>query len=107
MMVLCQHSQVALYVAAVFYGSTMALCAVGAPLLTKGVFGEKDYGAIYGTMSIVTYLVGAVGMSGIGFMYDIYGSYDLAWIVGGIGLAVAMVFMIVCFAKKNTMKWAD
>ena len=107
MMVLCQHSQAALYVAAVFYGSTMALCAVGAPLLTKGVFGEKDYGAIYGTMSIVTYLVGAVGMSGIGFMYDIYGSYDLAWIVGGIGLAVAMVFMIVCFAKKNTMKWAD
>ena len=103
MMVLCQHSQAALYVAAVFYGSTMALCAVGAPLLTKGVFGEKDYGAIYGTMSIVTYLVGAVGMSGIGFMYDIYGSYDLAWIVGGIGLAVAMVFMIVCFAKKNTI----
>ncbi len=46
-------------------------------------------------------------MSGIGFMYDNYGSYDLAWIVGGIGLAVAMVFMIVCFAKKNTMKWVD
>lgn len=100
-----QQSSAAMYVGAVCFGATLALCAVGAPLLTKDVFGEKDFGSIFARMSICTYLVGAVGMSGIGFVYDYFGSYTPAFILGIICVAITLVFLFMAYALKKTMKW--
>lgn len=107
MLVMCQSSMPAMYVAAVCFGSTLALCAVGAPLLTKGIFGEKEYGSIFSYMSICTYLVGAVGMSGIGFIYDAAGSYTPAFLIGGACIAVCLVLTFVAFAAKKSLKWQE
>lgn len=100
-----QSNTIMMYVGAVCFGSTLALCAVGAPLITKAIFGEKNYSEIFAQMSMCTYLVGAVGMSGVGFLYDISGSYDLGWIVG-IALSVLVIVLVLgAFATRKKLKW--
>lgn len=102
-----QSNTLMLYIGAVCFGATLALCAVGAPLLTKAIFGEKDYSQIFSQMSIATYLVGAVGMSGVGFLYDATGTYDLGWIIGIILSVVVILLVLVAFAAKKKLKWEE
>ena len=102
-----QSNVIAIYIGAVCFGSTLALCAVGAPLLTKAIFGEKNYSEIFAQMSVCTYLVGAVGMSGVGFLYDMTGTYDLGWILGIVMAAIVIVCVLGAFAAKKKLQWDE
>lgn len=102
-----QSNMVAMYVGAVCFGATLALCAVGAPLITKAIFGEKNYSEIFAQMSVCTYLVGAVGMSGVGFLYDATGSYDAGWIVGIVLAVIVILAILGAYAAKKKLKWED
>lgn len=99
-----QQSEAAMFVAAVCYGATLALTAVGAPIITKSIFGLKDYSRIYSRMTIATYLVGAVGMSGIAYVYDIFGSYDPAFILALVLEMISVILLLVIFALGKHLK---
>ena len=73
------------------------------PLLVNGMFGEKDYGTLVGYINMATSIGGAFGATIAAFIYDATGSYVAFWGVATIGVAIAAVLRIICFAinKKN------
>lgn len=76
------------------------------PLLINGMFGEKDYGTLVGYVNMATSIGGAFGSTIAAFIYDATGSYVAFWGVATIGVAVAAVLRIVCFAmNKKHNNW--
>lgn len=73
------------------------------PLLINGMFGEKDYGTLVGYINMATSIGGAFGATIAAFIYDATGSYVAFWGVATIGVAIAALLRIICFAinKKN------
>ena len=73
------------------------------PLLINGMFGEKDYGTLVGYINMATSIGGAFGATIAAFIYDDTGSCVAFWGVATIGVAIAAVLRIICFAinKKN------
>lgn len=57
-------------------GASAALPAVANPLATVALFGQRNYPRILSTLSLITSLVGAVCVSGFGFIYDLTGTYN-------------------------------
>ena len=63
-------------VAAALFGVLTAMVTVNVPLLVRSAFGSKDYGTLFSYVSIGTSLVGSLGISVYGFLFDRFGSYD-------------------------------
>lgn len=82
-----------LVAACTLLGISMALVAVGTPMVIKDVYGEKDYGVIYSCASVGVNLAGAVAFAMVGYIYDGFGSYYPAFLVGG-GLTLFAVFLL-------------
>ncbi len=99
-----QQTIMAMYIAAVCYGATLALTAVGAPIITKAIFGLKDYSRIFSRVTIATYLIGAIGMSGIAYIYDFFGSYNPAFMLGILLGGIATVILLAIFAMAKNLK---
>lgn len=63
------------------------------PAISSQYFGRRNFGAIYGWITMATVLGGAVGSTFGGWVYDTRGSYDMAW-YACIGMwAVALVIV--------------
>ena len=76
------------------------------PLLINGMFGEKDYGTLVGYINMATSIGGAFGSTIAAFVYDATGSYVAFWGVATVGVAIAAVLRIVCFAiNKKHLTW--
>lgn len=72
-------SYIALFIAAsLLFGTMYSIGAVGIPLLTRYVFGTESYAAIYGYISLLCNISGAVALSVIGYVYDFLGAYTVA-----------------------------
>ncbi len=70
----------------VLFGNTFG-CIFGAvvlPLTIPAVFGKKDYRAIMGPLAALLSLGGVIGPIFSGRIYDMYGSYNPAYIIAGI-----------------------
>lgn len=90
----------------IFYGLGNAINSMIAPLLTAKIFGSKDYANIYGIVSAVTKLGGAIGIPAIAMIYDITGGYTLAWILCVILLIISIAIFIYSFnyGKEKEIK---
>lgn len=76
------------------FGFANAIMTIPAPLLTVELFGQKNYGVIYGVMSIFFTLGSGIGMPLSGAIFDAQGSYLPAFVLY-IGLAfVTMVIAL-------------
>jgi MFS family permease len=69
------------------FGFANAIMTIPAPLLTAELFGQKNYGVIYGVMSICYTLGSGIGMPLSGSIFDKTGSYLPAFYLY-IGLAL-------------------
>lgn len=69
------------------------------PMLTGAVFGQKDYAALWGLVSMANVLGQAVGAPLWGLAYDITGSYVIAMYISAV-IVVAMYF-VVTWAMKT------
>ncbi|MGE5396138.1 MAG: MFS transporter [Chitinophagales bacterium] len=63
----------------VLFGIANASMTVPPPLLTAGIFGQKDYGTVYGAMNIFVTLGAGLGTKISGRIFDANGGYSLAW----------------------------
>lgn len=97
-------SVAAMFIAAVFYGSLLAVNSVGAPLVTRAIFGQKDYARIYSRMSVAMYFVGAFGVSGVAYIYDAFGSYLPAFAAGIVVCVAIVVLLVMCLAMGKHMR---
>ena len=92
-------------IGAVLYGANASLYNVGTPLLTRSVFGNKDFATIYSYISVGQSLVGALGVSTVGFIYDASGSYIMTFILGIIVSAVAIFAIVGTYLSKKRLAW--
>mgnify|MGYP000903231609 CR=1 FL=1 len=99
---------------ALAYGFALPMTTMFMPLIVREIFGNRDYGEIYGYVVLVVSLFGAFGAAGIGFIFDITGAYTLAFIIGLFMMAAAGLFMHLAFSSgkrlqeiKNSAKDAE
>lgn len=84
-------SNVVATTASFLFGFAMAAPFVLAPLLTTYAFGAKDFANIYGTITIFTFLGPILMPTLAGMIYDMNGSYFLAFMVCGVIEAASLL----------------
>lgn len=72
-----------MYLGSLFFGTCMSLTAVGVPLMVRDLYAGPSYDNILSFCSTATSAIQAVALGGVGFLYDLSGSYNL--------------FLIICF----------
>ena len=87
----------------IVFGMRNALSSVMAPYMTAYIVGRRDYARIYAIMMIVNSIAGATGPVFAGRMYDVTGSFNLAWIVFGIMFVLVFFVSIIAFRSGEGM----
>ena len=77
--------QSALLASGFLYGTSFSIGSLGISLLTRYIFGDAQYAEAYSTISLVTSVASALGVTTAGLAYDLTGSYA-APIIAGIAL---------------------
>jgi len=85
------------------FGFANAIMTIPAPLLTVELFGQKNYGVIYGVMSIFFTLGSGIGMPLSGAIFDAQGSYLPAF---GLYIGMALVTMVIALLALKLGKKA-
>lgn len=80
------------------FGFANAIMTIPAPLLTAELFGQKNYGVIYGVMSICYTLGSGIGMPLSGSIFDKTGSYLPAFYLY---IGLALFAMLVALLALN------
>ena len=80
---------------AFIYGAVYSVGAVGIPILTRHVFGEKNYSTAYSYIFMFTSVASSFSLTIIGLLYDVFKTYQIA-IVGGVILGTAnLIFLVI------------
>lgn len=74
------------------------------PLLTKAIFGDKNYGQIFSTLSMGLAIAGIVTIPGYGLIFDITKSYTMVLYVLLFMLIINIFCVIAAFAGKKKME---
>ena len=77
--------QASLLASGFLYGTSFSIGSLGISLLTRYIFGDAQYADAYSTISLVTSVASALGVTAAGLAYDLTGSYA-APIIAGIAL---------------------
>lgn len=74
------------------------------PLLTKAIFGDKDYGQIFATLSMGLAVAGVIAIPAYGFVYDATKSYTLVLYALLVMLVINIFCIIASFMGKKNME---
>lgn len=69
------------FVFAIAYGFSVVVSTLSPSFMTGDLFGQKDYGAIFGMVQIFCVGGSSVGVVLSGIIYDATQSYRIAWII--------------------------
>ena len=83
----------AMLMGAAMFGSSYAVGAVGVPLVTRYTFGAENYAYHFGFINVVVNIGGKLPFAVIGFTYDLFGSYNVAF-VGCIIMLLLSILML-------------
>lgn len=83
-----------LYAGGFCYGLGFAMISVMPALLLKGIFGTKEFSAIYGNITIAQAIVGALSVAIFGFIFDLMKSFSLDLVIVGAAFILALLFVI-------------
>lgn len=93
-----------LYVMAVLFGFGTCIGTVSASVLTSKLFGSKNYAETYGFLAMFVNGGFAFGVPIIAVIYDITGSYRIAWIV--VAAATVIMTLALLYSAKESKKQA-
>lgn len=93
-----------LLLGAFFFGSSYAIGAVGVPLLTKYFFGTEVYSTVFPKISFASNFGAALSFTLVGYIYDLSGSYSLAFIFSLIMIAICFSSLAICYKATHTQK---
>lgn len=96
-------SVVVICIALVLMSIGNANTSMFSPMLTGAVFGQKDYAALWGLVSMANVLGQAVGAPLWGLAYDVTGSYVIAMYISAV-IIVAMYFVVTWSMKTAKAK---
>lgn len=90
---------IALGMLAVGMGSVTTLM----PIVTRDLFGSREYAAIWGILSAVSNLGALIATPLFGAAFDLLGSYDAAMIAAGIAVAVGLIALKIALDRGVSM----
>lgn len=91
-----------LYLFAVFFGFAHAGVGTSEAPLVASLFGLKSLGFIFGVIAVGITIGGAVGPVLAGYIFDITGSYQLAFLIcAAIGIAAVILSVLIKPIKTN------
>lgn len=97
------RNKVFIYMLIIAYGLASGITSVLPSLLTSKIFGNKDYGPIYGTVVSVNRFGGVIGTVLVSLLFDITGDYSIIWPLCAICMAVTLFAIVYClnFSQKR------
>ena len=93
----------ALVIMVVSYGLFSGITSVMPPLLTSGIFGNRDYGPIYGMVMSVNRFGGIIGNVLVSLLFDLTQSYSVIWPVCVAAMALTLVAILYCLSASKKM----
>ncbi len=81
--------------AAVFFGLGAGIQISPPTAMTNALFGDRDYSANYSVVTLIYFIGIAIGNLMSAMIYDKLGSYNLAWIIYAVMIAVTFVLWVV------------
>ena len=97
--------QTALLVSGFLYGTCFSIGSLGISLLTRYIFGDAQYADAYSTISLVTSVASALGVTAAGLAYDVTGSYAAPIIAGIVLVGVAGGCLVYLRWRVTTRPW--
>ena len=90
------------------YGIGGSIAVFLPPLITARIFGNRDYGAIYGSVNLASGVGTTIGPVSVALIFDITGSYKYAWLgIAALVLVAGIAFYLaMALAEKRQMKAA-
>lgn len=104
LMLFGSNSVAMMMVGTFLYGFTLAMISVGMPLITKTIFGLKDFSKIYSYITMGTAIIGALGIPIIGFIYDSFREYSAALVFVCICSVISIILAFAAFAAGHKLK---
>ena len=83
------------------YGTCFSIGSLGISMITRTLYGDAQYGSAYSVITLFTSVASAVGLTLIGMMYDITGSYSASVIGGILMIAIAIACLILIFTNAS------
>ena len=90
-----------LYLMAVLFGFGTCIGTVSASVLTSKLFGTKNYAETYGFVTMFVNAGFAFGVPIIAAIYDLTGSYRVAWIIVAIAAIVMTIALLYSAAESK------
>lgn len=85
----------------VFYGLGCGITAVMPTLLTSKIFGNRDYGPIYGLVVSINRFGGVVGNVLVALLFDLTGSYSIIWPVCAAAMLLTLLSLLYCLKSSQ------
>ncbi len=82
-----------LMAAGFLYGSMYSFGAVGISLVTRYVYGSRQYGSAYSVLSMIGNISNALAIAAIGYAYDFTGSYRPVLLLLGLFIIFSIVLL--------------
>lgn len=93
------------YAGAVLFGASVAVQSVGIPVLARNIFGNKDFGKIYPTLTMGMNLIGAFGLTILSTLLGATGSFTAICIISIAGTALIIFLMISSYNRSKKLTW--
>ncbi len=97
--------QTALLASGFLYGTCFSIGSLGISLLTRYIFGDEQYAEAYSTISLVTSVASALGVTAAGLAFDLTGSYATPIIAGIVLVGVAGCCLAYLRWRVNARPW--
>lgn len=91
-------------------GCADALMSVGLPLVTRTIFGLKDYAKIYSVINMAIAILGGLGAVAVTTLVNLTGGYTMTYIIAMVAYASIGIFLTIAIlsAKKlRANKWEE
>ncbi|MCR5794605.1 MAG: MFS transporter [Solobacterium sp.] len=88
-----------LLAAGFLYGTCYSIGSLGISMITRTLYGDKQYSSAYSVITLFTSVASAVGLTLIGFLYDLTGTYAVS-VISGMVLVVTAFFALMFIQKK-------
>lgn len=99
-------NKTAMIAMAVFYGLQSGITSMMPTLLTSRIFGNRDYGPIYGTVVSINRFGGIVGNLLVSFLFDLTGNYSIIWPATIVSMILTLAIILVCIAISDKQRKA-
>ncbi len=97
------QSSFVLTIAVAIFGFVAASIGTLAPAVTSALFGSKDYGQIYSTVSMGLAIASIIALPAYGYVFDIAGSYTPVLYTLIVMLIISIVCVVIAFRSKEKM----